>query len=47
VAGGFSGKEGFCYRYLVEFMSVDKIEIFGCLIETRDRYSELPFEPST
>lgn len=26
-------------------MSVDRIEIFGCLIETRDLYSELPFDP--
>ena len=35
---------GFCYRNFVELMSVERIEIFGCLIETRDLYSELPFD---
>jgi hypothetical protein len=44
VTGGPSGNEGFCYRYFVELMSVDRNEIFGFLIETRDRYYELPFD---
>lgn len=40
--GGASGKETFCYRdyFVVELMSVERIDILGCFIDTRDFNSE-------
>jgi len=40
---GASGNETFCYLgYLVELISVESIDIFGCFIEILDLSYELP-----